>query len=178
MFYSSLPPLLSHALLAPSVYKVMQSQMMAFKLRSTAFLLPSPNPAPSLLCLLVLSSIRRRSPKVLDITNSSGTRTGNMIRLSCRTSAPLRCALSLCPASPHRLVNAYHFISHSHILQPHKYGTYKIVSSTAASSEDESEGTLPLIVPQRPYRNIARVCECSSGSISCSLVLCIAVRAI
>lgn len=28
-------------------------------------------------------------------------------------------------------------------LQPHKYATYGIVSSTAPSSEDESEDTLP-----------------------------------
>jgi hypothetical protein len=38
----------------------------------------------------------------------------NMIRLSCRTSVPLRSALSLSSASPHRSVNPYHFISHSH----------------------------------------------------------------
>ena len=82
--------------------------------------------------------------KVLEMSqiNLSGTRTGltstgpTMIPSLCRTSAPIRSALSLLrQSSPHRLVNAYHLISRSHIPWRHKYGTCGIVSSTAASSD-------------------------------------------
>ena len=62
--------------------------------------------------------------------------TPNMIPPLYGTGAPFRSALSLLPqSSPHQLVDAYHFISRSHIPWRHKYGTCGIVSSTAASSD-------------------------------------------
>ena len=160
--------------------------MIAFKHRSTAFLLPSPDPVFPMPCLLPARMVPNLSaddpwgPVYLTkeyLTNVSGIRTGlrstlNMIPPSCRTSAPIRRALSLCRSSPYWLVNPY-YLSHTHI-----HLSRMVPMGSSPMPLPHPMTNLNKLLSNCPSTPLSKYCEgLQMQQKQRSLVLCIPVRA-